>query len=111
MIALDGVGDYRETNFVCGAMPACRDVVGTNFYGLVHLSVSEGFVLPFIPTEAAEDAQVGSQFLFGVEAEAVLECAEVFVKGDCWRGIGAIEKRVHGFAVRAHVSAIGKEEE
>ena len=111
VVAFDGVGDNRQSYFVGGSMPACRDVVGTDLYGLVHFSVGVGFVLSFVPTEAAKDAQVRGQFLFSVEAEAVLECAEVFVKGDCRRGIGAVEKRVDCFAVGAHVSAVGKEQD
>ena len=111
VVAFDRVRDYRQTNLVCGSMPAHRDVVCTDLYSLVHFSVGVGFVLSFVPTEAAKDAQVGGQFLFSVEAEAVLERAEVCVKRDCRRGIGAIEKRIDCFAIRAHVSAIGKEQE
>ncbi len=87
MVAFDGVGDHGKACFVCGAAPTRAGIVGACFDGLVHLCVCEGFVLALIPTEAAEDAQVWSEFLLDVVAEAVLECTEVFVQGNGWGGI------------------------
>ena len=95
------------------AMPAAAGVVAARLDGLVHLGVGEGLVLALVPSEAAKDAQVGGQLLLGVVAEAVFERAEVFVASDVGAGGVSVpfRKVLDGFAIGAHVGAVGIEEQ
>jgi hypothetical protein len=116
VVGLDGVGDDGEADLVDGAMPAGSGVVGAEFDGLVHFGVGEGLVLALVPAEAAGDAEILRDFLLGVVAEAVFERAEVLVEGDgghgdaVLRGVRAVEEVLDGFAIGAHVRAVGVEE-
>src|SRR6202034_15120 len=76
----------------------------------------ERFMLPFVPAETAEHAQILSHLLLGVETHAILERAEVLMQRDSGHGyailgrIRAIEKVLHRLAIGAHVCAVGVEQ-
>src|SRR5579863_555934 len=97
-------------------MPVGSGVVGTGKDCLVDLSVSVGLVLAFVPAEAAKDAKILGDLLLPVVAETVLKCAEVLMQSDGWDGdaiegsVCAVEEVLDGFAIGAHVSVVGKEE-
>src|SRR5581483_1438097 len=90
---------------------AAHGVIGACFYCLVDFSVGVGFVLAFVPSEAAEGAQVLSDLLLGVVAKAIFQGAEVLVGEDVGRGVDAREIGAHGFAIDAHVGVVGVEED
>src|SRR5260370_492321 len=101
VVAFDGVGDEGEADFVVGTSKGATGAVAAERDGLVDLGVGEGLVLAFVPAEAAGEAEVGGEYLFGVEAEAVLHGSICFVGDDFGGGVLAGEKGVVGLAVEA----------
>src|ERR1017187_7957506 len=97
-------------------MPAGSCVIRAGLHGLIDLGIGEGLVLAFVPAEAAKDAQILSDLLLSVVAQAVFERAEMLVARDVGDsdpilgGVGAIQKVNDSFAVRSHVGAVGVEE-
>src|SRR3569833_2400803 len=67
-------------------------------------------MLPFVPSEAAEGAQILSEFLDRVVAESVFERAKLFVGCDVGGHVGTGEESIAGLAITAHVGSVGVEE-
>src|ERR1035441_1902080 len=76
VVALDGVGDKRNTRFVVQAMPTAAVVIAAEENRLADLCVGERFALVVVPAESCEDAQTVGDLLLGIEAKAVLDRAE-----------------------------------
>src|SRR5579863_6610474 len=116
VVALDGVRNDGKSDFVLRPMPAVAGIVTAEFHGLVHFGIREGFVLPFIPSEAAAKTQVRGHLLLGVVAKAILERAEAFMQGDggsahsILRRVRAVQEVLDCLAIGSHVRAIGVEE-
>ena len=68
-------------------------------------------MLPLVPAEPPEHAQVCSQLLLSVVPESVLQRAEVLVRRDgrCWIGPGQV--RLHRLSIHPHVCVIAVEEQ
>src|SRR5665213_1883904 len=111
MIALNGVGDEGEAEFVVRTVWQAEEairkrIVAAELDGLIDLGVCEAFMLAFIPAEASKGAQVARQLLIEVQSEAVLHCAEGLMLGDVGRCICAGEVCLYGVAIEAHVGMV-----
>ncbi len=111
MIALDGVRDEGNADLVDRAMPAGSLKVAAELNGLVDFGVGIGFMLAFVPSKAAEDAEVFGDLLLVIPGEAIFHGAEVGVMGDFGRRIGAVEVVVDGFAIGSHVRVVDEAED
>ena len=65
-----------KTELVVRTRPRPAGVVTAERDGLIDLGVGVGLVLALVPADAGEDAQIFGELLLGVQAEAVLHCAE-----------------------------------
>ena len=82
MIFFDRVGHEGNPDLIELSMPALSRIIRAEEKGLIHFCVGEGFVLAFIPSETAGDAEIRSEILLDIEAKAILQRVVFFYRSD-----------------------------
>src|SRR6185437_15269491 len=87
-------------------MPSAAGNVCSCLAGLIYLGISEGFVLTFIPSPAAEHANSGLEVMLKIDSKTILNGRAKWMVGDLRNRSIAGEEIVNRIAVHAHVGVI-----
>src|SRR5690349_6106578 len=87
-------------------MPSASGDVRSCLVGLIYLGISEGFVLAFVPSPAAEHPNIGLEVVFEVYPESILDGGTERMTGNFGDRSIASEEICNRIAVHAHVGMI-----